>query len=588
MDAPRMEYLMGLKARLDAAPATERGTMVDTASQTLRCSVQTVYRHLREVGWSSGRKPRADRGCISVNEELARAAAGLVKVSTRANGKRTMPITVACDVLAGNGYGVVNPHTGEINMPSPTTVARAMRIHGCHPDQLERGNPAQELRSLHPNHVWQLDASLCVLFYLPRGQVQVMDEAKFYKNKPANLARAERDRVWRLVVTDHYSGAIFFHYVLGAEDAMSVLDTLIRAMIKRGLDDPMHGVPACLLTDKGAGNCSALVERWLKALDIVHLTHMAGNPRAKGQCEQAQNLIETQFEGRLACMKIADVQALNSAADKWRSHWNANAIHGRHGRTRNSAWLTITQEQLRVAPSEDMLRDLVATEPREVKVSPRMVISHSIKGHGAHDYDLRYLAGITVGQKVMVVVNPYRAPAVDVIITKADGSDVVTTVEPVIRNAGGFRTDAQVIGAGYAALPDTRTDQILKDIQREAYATDTLADAAKAAKDRKPAYQHLDMLADTQAAPTYIPRRGTALELETARREVAPLAHVEAAKLLRSRVGEQWSADAMAWLRQRYPDGVPQDAIDDIVARFTTPATAAVTMPLRLVAAGGM
>jgi transposase InsO family protein len=588
MDAPRMEYLMDLKARLNTAPASERGALVDAASQTLRCSMQTVYRQLREIGWSSGRKTRTDKGRISVTEELARAAAGLVKVATRANGKRTMPITVACDVLAGNGYGVVNPQTGEVNMPSPTTVARAMRIHGCHPDQLERGNPAQELRSLHPNHVWQLDASLCVLFYLPRGQVQVMDEAKFYKNKPANLARAERDRVWRLVVTDHYSGAIFFHYVLGAEDAMSVLDTLIRAMIKRGQDDPMHGVPACLLTDKGAGNCSALVERWLKALGITHLTHMAGNPRAKGQCEQAQNLIETQFEGRLACMQIADVSQLNTAADKWRIHWNANAIHGRHGRSRNSAWLTITQEQLRVAPSEDMLRDLVATEPREVKVSPRMVISHSIKGHGPHDYDLRYLAGVTVGQTVRVVVNPYRAPAVDVIIAKADGSETVTTVEPIIRDAGGFRTDAQVIGAGYAALPDTRTDTLLKDIQREAYATNSLADAAKAAKDRKPAYQQLDMLADTKDAPTYIPRRGTALGVEAAQREVAPFSHVEAAKLLRSRVGDKWNADAMAWLRQRYPEGVPQDAIDDIAARFSTPAVAPAATPLRLVAAGGM
>ncbi|GFM37709.1 DDE-type integrase/transposase/recombinase [Desulfovibrio psychrotolerans] len=587
MDAPRMEYLMGLKARLDATPAAGRGPLVDAASQTLRCSVQTVYRHLREVGWTSGRKTRADKGQMAVDEDLARKVAGLVKVATRAHGKRTMPITVACDVLANNGYGVVNHQTGEITMPSPTTVARAMRIHGCHPDQLERGNPAQELRSLHPNHVWQLDASLCVLFYLPRGQVRVMDEAKFYKNKPANLARAERDRVWRLVVTDHYSGGIFFHYVLGAEDAMSVLDTLIRAMIKRGADDPMHGVPNCLLTDKGAGNCSALVERWLKALGIVHLTHMAGNPRAKGQCEQAQNLIETQFEGRLACMQIANVEQLNAAADTWRIHWNANAIHGRHGRTRNSAWLTITQEQLRVAPSEEMLRDLVATEPRDVKVSPRMVISHSIKGHGSHDYDLRYLTGISSGQTVRVVVNPYRAPAVDVIIAKANGSEIVTTVEPIIRDAGGFRTDAQVIGAGYAALPDTHTDKLLKDIQREAYATDSLADAAKAAKDRKPAYQHLDMLADTKAAPTYIPRRGTALEVEAARREVAPLAHVEAAKLLRSRVGDKWNADAMAWLRQRYPDGVPQDAIDDIAARFTEP-TVTTAAPLRLVAAGGM
>lgn len=587
MDAPRLEYLMSLKAKLDAAPA-ERGALVDAASQALRCSVQTVYRHLRAVGWSSGRKPRSDRGRISVPEDLARAAAGLVTVATRANGKRTTPITVACDQLASNGYGVINPTTGEIIMPSATTVARAMRIHGCHPDQLERGNPAQELRSLHPNHVWQLDASLCVLFYLPHGKVRLLDEAVYYKNKPANLDKAQRAQVWRMVITDHYSGALFFQYVLGSEDAMTVLDTLIRAMVKRGPEDPMHGVPACLVTDKGAGNCSGLVERWLRSLGIQHLTHMAGNPRAKGQVEQAQNLIETQFEGRLSCMQIADLDALNAAAERWRIHYNANAVHRRHGRTRNEAWLSIRQEQLRVAPSEEMLRDLVATEPREVKVTPKMTISHAIKGQRARSYDVRYVEGIVVGQAVRVVVNPYRAPAVDVIVTKADGSELVTTVEPIQRDEAGFRLDAQVIGEGYAALPDTRTDTLLKDIKREAYATDTLTEADKSAKARKTAYTHLDMLADTKAAPTYIPRRGTALDVDTARREVAPLSHVEAAKQLRTMVGDKWGPDAMSWLRQRYPDGVPQDALDDIAARFITPATAAAPAPLRLVAAGGM
>lgn len=588
MDAPRLEYLMDLKARLDAAATAGRGALVTAASQTLRCSVQTVYRQLRAVGWSSGRKPRTDRGRSRVSEELARAAAGLVTVGTRANGKRTMPLTVACAVLASNGYGIPHPATGDITMPSSSTLSRAMRIHGCHPDQLERGKPAMELRSLHPNHVWQLDASLCVLFYLPRGRVKVMDEKAFYKNKPDNLAKAERARVWRMVITDHHSGALFFQYVLGAEDALAVLDTLIRAMVRRGAADPMHGVPACLITDKGAGNRSGLVGRWLRSLGIVHLTHMAGNPRAKGQVEQAQQLIETQFEGRLPCMQIADLGALNAAAERWRLHYNANATHGRHGRTRNEAWLTIRQEQLRVAPSEELLRDLVATEPREVKVSPKMTISHAIKGQGTRDYDVRYVEGLGVGQTVRVVVNPYRAPAVDVIVSKADGAEVITTVEPIQRDEAGFRTDAQVIGEGYAALPDTLTDKHLKDIKREAHAANTLADADKAARARKTAYPHLDMLADTQDAPTYIQRRGTVLGVDATRRELAPLSHIEAAKRLRNMVGDKWGPDAMAWLRQRYPDGVPQDALEDIAARFITPATAATPAPLRLVAAGGM
>ena len=57
-------------------------------------------------------------------------------------------------------------------------------------------NQATALQSLHPNHVWLIDASLCVLYYLQaegkRSGLQVMDADKFYKNKPKALERIER------------------------------------------------------------------------------------------------------------------------------------------------------------------------------------------------------------------------------------------------------------------------------------------------------------------------------------------------------------------------------------------------------------
>lgn len=71
---------------------------------------------------------------------------------------------------------------------SASTVERALRMYRLHPEQILRPAPVTELRSLHPNHVWQIDASLCVLYYLRAGTVkgnglQVLDADKFYKNK---------------------------------------------------------------------------------------------------------------------------------------------------------------------------------------------------------------------------------------------------------------------------------------------------------------------------------------------------------------------------------------------------------------------
>jgi len=108
----------------------------------------------------------------------------------------------------------IDPATGELRPLSDSAISRALKAYALHPEQLLRPSAHTELKSLHPNHVWQIDASLCVLYYLDARNaretgLQVMDADKFYKNKPAALKRVEADRVWSYEVTDHYSGAIF-------------------------------------------------------------------------------------------------------------------------------------------------------------------------------------------------------------------------------------------------------------------------------------------------------------------------------------------------------------------------------------------
>ncbi len=169
----------------------------------------------------------------------------------------------------------------------------------------------------------------------------------------------------------------------------------------------MHGVPEILMMDAGSANLSGLFLNLLERLGVRHLTHLPGNPRAKGQVEQCQNLVETQFEGRLAFHRVTCVEQLQQAADRWRRHYNAWAVHTRHGRTRNTMWLTINEDQLRIAPPLELLRELVTTKPEERVVRADMTDTHAVKGFGRRTYALHMLPGVVPGMRVRVVGNPY-------------------------------------------------------------------------------------------------------------------------------------------------------------------------------------
>lgn len=533
---------------------------------------QTIYRRLEEVGWSSGRKKRADRGEIVVTEDLAQKLSGLVVTGTRANGKRIMGMAQARKILEDNFEGVVDPETGEITMPAVSTLSRAMRQLGCHPDQLAKGPTVTHMRSLHPNHVWQGDASVCVLFYLPTGKLCVMDEKKFYKNKPADVARIAKEKVIRWVITDHYSGEIYCCYTLGAEDAIGLINALIGAASPRP-GEVMQGLPFIFVSDKGSGNTGLLAAHFFKRTGIKHITHAPGNPRAKGQVEQANNLIETHFENRLRTMDVTDLASLNAEAAQWRRVWNATAKHSRHGRTRDGMWITIQPEQLRVPASAEVLRELVSKPPKTVKVTPDMVISHPHKNYGTQAYDIRTIPGIVIGQSVQVSVNPYRAPDIDVIVTAADGAEYIYTVTPIARDVAGFNVNDPVWDVDFKSLPDTKADTALKDIKKAAYGVDTLEEAKKAETKNGRVYSGIDGMADIKAAlptlPTYLPRGGTPFEISLSQRELPPLNHVEAAQRLRvmlATAGASWDATCMEWLQSTYPDSVPVTAIDEIAA----------------------
>ncbi|STZ08574.1 Integrase core domain [Moraxella caprae] len=576
-DLARTDYLREIVQKLTHAKHGEKGNIIAKACDTLQISRPQLYRELETVGFESDRKTRCDKGKTVVPAEVAEQVGAMVHLATRANGKKTLPISTALEILQADG---------KVPKVSPATISRVMKANMCHPKQLATPTAHTRMRSLHPNHLWQVDASVCVIFYLPKdkqgrgGGMQIMDEKKFYKNKPHNLKKIENERVIRYVITDHYSGWVYVEYVAGAESSENLTQVFLNAIQIRGFDEPMHGVPFILYADKGCANTSGLFKNLMERLDITFIAHATGNSRAKGQVENANNIVETQFEGRFKFLNIENIEHLNALAKRWRVDYNEHKKHSRTKRTRNEVWRTIAVNQLRKAPSMELCKELVSTVPVERTVRGNLTISHSVKGYGSHDYDLRHINGIYPKAKVSVVVNPYRSPCVDVIVPTAGGESVTYTVEPMQTDWVGFDVNAPVVGQEIKAMPNSQIDNQRNKAIKTAYGVDTLEKAELAQAKKAVAYDgKLNIMADIDSheQKDYMPKGGEklstpAIDRTPQSRKLAPFNWVQTAKVIRAEIGDKWTAEHYRELQETFPTGeVPQEVISEIIKGILEP-----------------
>ena len=592
MSAVLTERLVAIALAARQAGHGGKGAIYDAACKELGMSRATLARKIKEVAVMAPRKRRSDAGQSALTLDEAKLISAALMETTRKNDKRLYSIKDAVTMLRANNAiraEFLDTETGELRPLSESTIHRALRMYGLHPDQLLAPAPVTELASRHPNHVWQIDASLCTLYYLGNGAkgLQGMEGQVYYKNKPGNLERVSANRVWRYVVTDHASGWVYVEYVLGAESGENLCSVFINAMQERGGADMMHGCPVMIVTDPGAAMTGALFRNLCRALGISLVINAVGNARAKGQVENANNLVETKFEPGLKLRPVASLDELNTLAKAWRENFNATEIHRRHGQSRSLVWMTIRADQLIKAPSVEVCRELAVAEPESRKVTPKLRVSFQ-----GREYDVSTVPGVMVHQKVMVTRNPWRDDAAQVVLVGEDGRDVFHVVHEVFKNELGFSKKAAVFGESYKRHADTPAQTALKDIEQLVIGTDSLA-AAEAARKAKSLpfggqfdpYKHID----DATLPTYLPRRGTAHDLVAPKVELPPLSHVDAAKQIKPRVesaGGEWTADRFRWLQQRYPAGVPQDQLDTIVAELSGPR-AGHQKPLQLLRAAG-
>lgn len=581
------EKLVEVAQKARVARHGEKESIYQAACNELGISRATLLNKLKKLSVSKPRKRRNDAGKSNLSRSEALIISAALTESTRKNGKRLYSIEDAVTTLRANGMiaaGSIDDETGEFVSLSVSAINRAMRAYGVHPDQLAAPAPAQQLASLHPNHVWQIDASLCVLYYLQNGKkqsgLQVMSHDEFYKNKPKNLAKISSDRVWSYEVTEHTTGWIYVEYVMGAESSENLCNVLINAMQERPTPgDILHGVPQILYMDPGSAPKAAMTANLCKALGIKILVHAPGAARATGSVEKARDIIERSFEPALKFTSINSLDELNNRAAQWRAYFNSTKIHSRYGKTRNEAWLQIKHNQLIKAPSIEVCRQLAVSAP-----ITRTVTAHLRIPFKNNEYDVRTVPGVLVGQKLLVTQSPWERDAAQIVIRDEDGHEVYHVVRQVPKNEFGYEIGAPVIGESYKQHKETAAQKTAKQIEQIVTGTDSEEAAAAARKAKAlPFGGKLDPFKpmNDAAIPTYMPRRGLESQILAARVEIPPLSHIEAAKRLIEQfktLGADWTPNHYKQLVQRYPEGVQESDIAQIATELMSDKTPALRL----------
>lgn len=584
LSADALVDLVNLRDRLNAAPHGDRRPMVERYATGLGRSTNTVYTWLRQyAGYDSGRKPRADKGSTRLPLDTLLFIAAAKREGVRMNGKQTMPTAVAMNVADENGI--------EVNV-SESQVARLLRQQHMDTVSTLSARPKSELRSEHPNHVHEIDPSLCLLYYMG-GKQHLMTEQKFYKNKQENYAKVKL-KVWRYVRYDHFSGVVDVRYFEAAGENQAVLFDFLMWTWGKQEGRFNFGVPKMLLWDKGSANTSHGIQKLLDALGVKHETHAAGHAWAKGGVEQANNLVETQFESRLRIEPVDSVEELNDAALRWARDWNANRLKHIDARVirasgephvRDDLWHLIAHHRgaLVALPSREICQWFMTGQEAERQVKDLAIsFAHAELGRAAR-YDLRpWAEHIYNRQKVTVTPLLMREGLVRVEIPRAGSAPLLIEVEPVRDfDAAGRSMTAQMIGEGYVRPAESAGEEVARRLAVAAYGEGITQDGAEKLRENNARpfasfNQGKGLTAHGHLGAEEAAQRLTPAALDTDKDAVRaagravrsvqaePLSHIEAAKRLRALVGDAWTAEHFAWLAQRHPSGVQEDALQGI------------------------
>ena len=554
-----------------AKTAKERSSIIAEMCRLFGFCKVSAYRALRRNGWESDRKKRSDAGASSINEKDLSTVAALLQNSVRKNGKKTMSVENARSIMLQNGFDVPI---------STRQLSELLKTRTLSTESTSKPSPHQRMRTEYPNQVHFADPSVALMYFAPNGKQKFLRDDEVYKNKPF-LEGRENLKCWRYVLTDHYSGTICVRYYAAAgENSANMYDFLLYAWGKK--KDPLynfHGLPELLIWDCGSANISKPVTNALKALRVETEPHLPGNPRAKGQVENANNIVECQFESLLHLEEVNSMEELNDAAERWCAAFNANQLEHRDTRitragrkigSRTMIWNWIKEEQLRELPDEEICRQIFTTgiQPRTVGGDLAISFVHP-KNKAATRYSLSALPDIMVGMTVNVQPILVSEEALALVSYQDRTGEIVSfEVKPIEYDRVGFDIAAPVFGQEYKSQPDTLIEKNTKALAEIAASDDKTEVPFAKVTDGQGFKTH--SLIHTQADPFFKTQTGKQVEVAAGTVEVHDIliTPVEMAKRFKARAG--FIPDGfIASLKKEFPDGVPSQLVDDLVTEYT-------------------
>ena len=567
------DYVLQMRS---AKTAKERSSIIAEMCRIFGFCQVSAYRALKECGWQSDRKRRSDAGVSSIGNNDLNTLAALLQNSVRKNGKKTMSVENARSVMLQNGFDIPI---------STRQLSDLLKMRTLSTESTAKPSPHQRMRSEYPNQVHFADPSVALMYFAPNGKQKFLRDDEVYKNKPF-LEGRENLKCWRYVLTDHYSGTICVKYYAAAgENSANMYDFLLYAWGKKS--DPLynfHGLPELLIWDCGSANISKPVTNALKALRVETKPHLPGNPRAKGQVENANNIVECQFESLLKLEPVSSIEELNDAAERWCAAFNANTLEGRdtrivrHGRkigSRAQLWNRIESEQLRELPDEDICRQIFTSGVQVRTVGGDLAISFvHPKRKMATRYSLSHLPDILVGMTVNVQPILVSDEALALVSYENAQHEVVSfEVKPIEYNDAGFDVAAPVFGQEYKSEPDTLVEKNTKALAALAASDDRSDVPFKKVTDGQGFRTH--SLIHTEANPFFQTQTGKQVQVAAGTVEVHDIfiSAVEMAKRFKARAG--FIPDGfIARLKTEFPEGIPSRLVDDLVAEYTADTAA--------------
>ena len=455
--------------RWEGACGHAKGKVIAEMCEHFGWSKQTCYRKLAAAGFESGKKKREDKGQSSMSKEDLQILSGMLREGIRKNGKAQLGIPEARSIMAMNGF--------DMNVGN-RQLARLLEQLGMSAKTLRTPRAHTHLQSLHPNHVWQLDPSFCTLYYLKSGKQVIIEDDEAYKNKHDIYAKLQKKnaKVWRYVLTDHYSGYTFVrYYQTDGETQQVAFDFFLQAAAKKE-HNPFCGVPKILLWDKGSANKAKAMTSALNALGVEVISHAVGKSNVKGSVENANNRVECSFEIRLRFEPLHSIEELNSAAEAYFIAYNANLIEAKDCRlkrqgnylVREKLWLSIKQDELRILPDISLCRQLLArpAEVRTVRKDGCISVVHHFTGESG----LYLIANVVPGDKINVQCLAYEGAAILVHYRDVEGQKQTQRIkEPLPINDAGFVATAAVIGEEYKAAPNDQNEKQRQQLEKLAH-----------------------------------------------------------------------------------------------------------------------